>query len=117
YHRAKERRELRRIAARLREGKAQTPSKSGHTAEELADIHERTVRRDEIVERAYLELKRINRELDRVLAENDPEELERLEAFVDEIERAARENGPGSEAMRRYEHLRILGWFSQQHLS
>src|SRR5256885_9015262 len=42
FHRAKERRELRRAAARLREGNAQTPSKSGHTAEGTAAIPEPT---------------------------------------------------------------------------
>jgi len=114
-HQAKERRELRRSAERLRQGKSQPPEGTGCTAEELADIYERTVRRDEIVEREYREFIRLNHELGRVLAENGPEEREKLVAWVDEIERAARENGRDSEAGRRYEHLRILGWFSHQH--
>jgi hypothetical protein len=99
----------------LRNGKSQPPDGSGHTAEELADIRERTVRRDEIVEREYREIKRLTHEFGLVLAERDPEERKRLDELVEEIERAAKENGPDSKAWRRYQHLRIMGWFAHQH--
>lgn len=114
FHQAKERRELRRAAARLRAGQAE-PRHTDLTREELADIYERTARRDEIVERAYIDFKRIDREFGRVLEEKDPEERKKLDAFLDELERAARKDGLESRAGRRFEHLRVLGWFSGQH--
>src|SRR6185436_20146576 len=40
---------------------------------ELADIYDRTVERDEILEQALRDFKRITRELGCVLEENDPE--------------------------------------------
>jgi len=74
---AKLRCELRRGAARLRMGKAQPRYRNLHTAEELADIYERTVRRDEILEQGLEDLNRITRDLGRVLEETTPRSEER----------------------------------------
>ena len=49
---AEMRRQLRRDAKRLREQKAQPRYRNLHSAEELADIYERAVQRDEIHEKA-----------------------------------------------------------------
>jgi len=107
FLRAAERREFRRGAKRLRAGKAQ-PRNPNISAGELAEIYERTVQRDEIVEQTLREFERITFQLGDVLAENDPEERKTLDAAVDEIVRTAKENGPASEAGARYQHLQIL---------
>lgn len=111
FHPVKERREIRRAAARMRDA----PAHENLAAQVLAGICERTVRRDAIAERAYIQFKRLHRELGRVLEENDPEERKNLDAYVDEIRRRAMEDGPDSPSRLRYEHLRVLGWFSEQH--
>lgn len=101
YHDANERRKLRRAARR------------SHPLVRI--LCEWTVRRDEMTDRAYTDFKRIKRELDRILEENDPREIENFEAFLKELERAAIEAGPESRAGRRFEHFRVLGWFAEQH--
>jgi hypothetical protein len=113
FLRAAERREFRRSVKRLRTGKAQ-PLNPNIPAGELADIYERAVRRDEILEQSAREFERITVQLGDVLAEKDPEERKTLDAAIDEIERAAKENGPASEAAARYRHLQILAWIGRQ---
>ena len=110
---AKQRREFRRRAMRLRMGKTQPRYQNLHTAEELAGIYERTARRDEILEQAFKDFRQITLELG-VLEENDPEVGKTLDAVVAEIKQSAKENGPGSEAAQRFRYLRMLGWFGQQ---
>lgn len=56
---AKRRRTLRRDAARLRQGKVEPRYGNLHTADELADLYERTVQRDEMFERAVADFHRI----------------------------------------------------------
>lgn len=111
---AKLRREFRRGAERLRRRKAQPRYRNLHTSEELADIYERTVRRDEIIEQGRRDFKRITRDLGRVLEENDPEVGKAMETLIVEAERAAEEHGPGSEAAQRYRHLQMLAWLAQR---
>src|SRR5882762_10436137 len=55
------RRQLRRRAEMLRRGKAQPRYGNLHSAEQLADIYERTVRRDEMFERHMRDFKGISR--------------------------------------------------------
>lgn len=111
---AKVRRQLRRSAARLRAGKSQPRYLNLHSPEELAGVYERTVRRDEILEQAGEELRQITFELGRVLEENDPAVQETLDALVLELRRAAKEQGPGSEADERYRQLLLLGWLGRE---
>ena len=111
---AKVRRELRRSAARLRAGKTRPRYMNLHSPEELADVHERTVRRDEILEQAIEDFQQISFELGRVLEENDPAVRTTIDALVREAKRSAEEDGPGSEAAERYWHLLFLGWLGQQ---
>jgi hypothetical protein len=110
YAPAKLRRELRREAARLRQGKTEPRYKNLHTAEGLADIYERTVRRDEMVEQTRKELRRIDFQLRRLLEENGPEAITAIGAMAMETQRLADENGPGSEAAQRYRQLQFLAW-------
>ena len=111
---AKMRRELRRNAARLREGKAEPRYKNLHTAEELAAVYERTAQRDEMFEQGKRDLQRIARDLGRILEQNPPGLRKTMEAFVLEAKRSAEEQGPGSEAARRYRHVLGLAWLGYQ---
>ncbi len=107
------RHELRRRAERLRQGKAQPKYANLYTAEELADICERTVRRDEILEPALQDFRRISRELGRITKEN-PEVVNALGDRIVEAKRLAEESGPGSEAARRYQHMLLLASYGRQ---
>jgi hypothetical protein len=107
---AKGRRALRRDAKRLREGKAEPRYKNLHSAEELADLYERTAERDEIFERYVRDFKRIARDLDRLLREHPSEVQTAMVALVAETQRLAEEQGPGSEAAWRFENM--LGFAS-----
>ncbi|HYI11004.1 MAG TPA: hypothetical protein VEK57_18245 [Thermoanaerobaculia bacterium] len=111
---AKGRRQLRRSAARLRAGKSRPRYVNLHSSEELADVHERTARRDEILEQAVEEFRQITLELGRVMEENDPAVGAALDALVRDTKRAAEEAGPGSAAAERYQQLLLLGWFGGQ---
>jgi hypothetical protein len=111
---AKMRREFRRDAKRLRQRKSQPRYRNLHTAEELADIYERTVQRDEILEQGFGDFKRITRDLDRLLEENGPEVEKAIETFIIEAQRSAEEHGPGSEAAQRFLYLRFLAWIGQR---
>jgi hypothetical protein len=111
---AKKRRELRRAAKRLRGGTVEPRYKNLHSPEQLADIYERTVQRDEIFEQGRSDFQRITLELGRVLQENGPEVGTAIEALVLEAKRAAQEHGPGSEAAQRYRHLQFLAGFGAQ---
>ncbi|HKS23669.1 MAG TPA: hypothetical protein VJZ76_12780 [Thermoanaerobaculia bacterium] len=102
FQNAKVRRELRRRAARLRKGLIQPRYTNLHTAEELADMYERTARRDEILEEISKDIRRIWAELRPILDENDPEVARAIIEFLLEIERTAEANGAGSEADARY---------------
>ena len=106
------RRRFRRAARRLRQGKAQPRYRNLHTAEELADIYERTAQRDEILEQALKEFKRITRDLGRVLQEDGPEAGKAIDRFIMEAKRSAEEDGPGSEAAARYRQLQMLAWMA-----
>jgi hypothetical protein len=114
---AKLRRELRRGAERLRQRRAQPRYRNLHTSEELADIYERTVQRDEILEQGLRDFTRITRDLGRILEENDPEVGKAIETLIMEAKRSAEEHGPGSEAAQRYRQLQLLAWFGQQYHS
>ena len=111
---AKRRRELRRDAARLREGKAEPRYKNLHTARQLADLYERTAQRDELFEQSVRAFKRIAREIERIREENPTGLQKAMEAFVLEAQRSAEEQGPGSEAARRYRNVLRLAWLGSQ---
>ena len=85
-----------------------------HSADELADIYERTAQRDEILEQVQRDFKRITRDLGQLLQEKDPEFDHAMGRLIDEAARLAEEHGPGSEAALRYQLLQSLGWFGQQ---
>jgi ElaB/YqjD/DUF883 family membrane-anchored ribosome-binding protein len=111
---AKERRELRRLAMRLRQRKAQPRYRNLHTSDELADICERTVQRDDI-EQARADFLRITRDLERIVDENGAEVGEAVAELVMKAQRSAEELGPGSEAAERYRSLQFLSWLGDQY--
>jgi hypothetical protein len=111
----KRRRLLRRGAEQLRRGKAQPKYKNLFTAEQLADIYEQTIRRDEIHEQADAEFSRIGREIARVIEEDGPAVRKTFEAVYLETLQSARENGPDSEAAQRLHLLRSLVRIAQQY--
>jgi hypothetical protein len=104
----KRRRLLRRGAERLRRGEAQPKYRNLFTAEQLADIYQQTIRRDEIREQADAEFSRIGREIARIIQEDGPAVRKTFEAIYLETLRSARENGPDSEAAQRLHQLRSL---------
>jgi hypothetical protein len=107
-------RKSRRAARRLREQKAQPRYRNLHSAEELAGIYERTVRRDEIHEKASRDLQRISLEMKRIRKEKAPEVENAMVKLVHEAARSAEEYGPGSEAAQRFRLMQFLAWFGQQ---
>src|SRR3954453_13236514 len=111
----KRRRLLRRGAERLRRGEAQPQYKNLFTAEQLADIYQQTILRDEIREQADAEFLRIGREIARAIEEDGPTVRKTFEALYLETLRSARENGPGSEAAQRLRQLRSLVRFAQRY--
>jgi len=113
---ARHRRELRRRAARLRQQKVKPHYKNLHSAEELADIYERTAQLDEILEKGRRELQRLSLELKRIRNEKDPEVEKAMVLLVNEAARSAEEHGPGSEAARRFRLMQLLEWVGQQAL-
>src|SRR3954452_22385464 len=78
---AKLRRGFRRTAKRLRRRKAQPRYGNLHTSEELADVYERTVQRDEILEQGLRDLQRITEDLGRVLEETNPRSEKRWRRY------------------------------------
>src|SRR3954468_23257241 len=98
---ARDRRELRRGAARLRQQKVEPRYKNLHSAEELADLFERTAQRDEIVEKGRRDLQRIGLELKQIRSEKDPDVEKAMVTLVKEAARSAEEHGPRSEAAER----------------
>jgi hypothetical protein len=110
-----EKREFRRNARRLRERKAPPGRASAHTVEELADVFERTVRRDEIYEKARRDFNRISREIDRAHEENRAEVEKALKRLIAEARRSAEEAGPDSPAAERYRLLGLLCSLSERY--
>jgi hypothetical protein len=102
---AKMRREMRRGAGRLRRGQIRPRFTNLWNAQQLAEICERTVQRDEIRDQVTQEFLRKGEEMARLL-EEDPEEA-RLASFRFHLQarRLAEAHGPGSEAARRWGQL------------
>jgi hypothetical protein len=105
---AEKRREMRRNARRLRQQKAGPRYPNLYTAEELADIYERTAQRDEILETCFREFNRISPELGDLLEPKDPEVRDRIESYFREMKQAALEHGPDSEAAQRFRQIKFL---------
>ena len=108
------RRQLLRDAKRLRKQQVEPRYKNLHSAEELADLYERTARRDEIREQGQRDLQRILAEMKRVRKGKEAEVEKALETLLNESARTAIEHGPGSEADRRHRLLHYLWWFGGQ---
>jgi len=104
----KQRRLLRRGVERLRSGEAQPRYKNLFTAGQLADICERTIRRDEIHDQTRKEFLRIVREIGRAIREDSPAIRKAFASIFLETIRSAQEDGPGSEAAQRYRQLQSL---------
>lgn len=102
------RREFRRQARRLRERQPNVELVGAHTADELADVLERTVRRDEITEQARRDFNAISQEIDRAHEENRAEVEKALKRFTVETWLSAAEAGPGSAAAERFRLLGML---------
>ena len=113
---AKLRRECRRSAARLRQGQLQPRYVNLHSAEQLADIYERTARRDEILERVGRDLQRIALDLRRLIETNGDEVHQAIQAFADETRRLMERDGPGSEAAQRYRLMQFVAFSGRQSL-
>jgi hypothetical protein len=108
---AEKRRQLRRDAKRLRKQQTEPRYRNLHSAEELADLYERTARRDEIREQGQRDLHRISAELKRIRREKDAEVEKAVKTLLYESARSAIEHGPGSEADRRHRLLHYWWWF------
>jgi hypothetical protein len=115
FQQPNERRELRRLARRLRQRKAQPRYRNLHTSDELADICERTVQRDEILEQARADFQRITRDLERVVEENGADVREAVAELVMKAQRSAEEIGAGSDAAERYRCLQFLSWLGDSY--
>ena len=111
------RREYRRRAVRLRKGQAQPRYENLHTAEQLADIYERTIRRDEILEDVSRDLRRIGLDLKRIIETNGDEVGEAIQALIGETKKAVEQDGPDSDAAQRYRLMQFLGWSGRQYLT
>lgn len=105
---AEMRREYRRHAVRLRKRTVGPRYLNLHSAEKLAGIYERTVARDEILEKVEKDFRRISLELKQLRKEN-PEIEKAVVTLVEEAARLAEEHGPGSEAAERYRLLVSFG--------
>ena len=105
---AKMRRTLRRGAERLRRGVARPRYRNRFTAEPLADIYERTARRDEIRQQVQEEFFRTGREMARLIEEDREGTRNAVDAVFLTTLRLARAHGPGSEAAARYRQLQRL---------
>jgi len=110
----KGRRLLRRGAERLRRGEAQPKYKNLFNAEQLADIYEKTILRDETREQTVEEFTRIGLEFASAIEEDGPAVQKTIEAIYLETLRAARENGPDSEAAQRLRQVRSLVRIAKQ---
>jgi len=110
---AEMRREYRRHAVRLRRQKVGPRYLNLHSAEKLAGIYERTVARDEILEKVEKDFRRISLELKQLRKEN-PEIDKAVVALVEEAARLAEEHGPGSEAAERYRLLVSFGFAEKE---
>jgi len=111
----KQRRLLRRGAERLRSGEAQPRYKNLFTAEQLADIYQRTIRRDEVRDQTHAEFLRIGREIGRAIREDGPAVRKAFDAIFLETLRSAKEDGPGSEAAQRYRQLQALARLARRY--
>jgi hypothetical protein len=109
YTSVEERRELRRKAKRLRKGQLEPVHLNIHDAPQLADIYERTAKRDDAFDKARDEFRFAERELRRLSSEDDPEVDEAIAALVKQMAHEAYEGGPGSEAELRFRCLELLG--------
>src|ERR1700760_1655117 len=94
------RRQLIRDAKRLRKGQAEPRYRNLHDAEQLADLYERTARRDEIREQGQKDLQRISAQLKQSRKGHEAEVEKAMAAFYYESARTAIAHGPGSEADR-----------------
>jgi hypothetical protein len=111
---ANRRRVLRRDAKRLRQGKTEPRYKNLYTEEELADLYERTVQRDELLERYLEDFNRIGRELDRIREEHPAAFQTAMETFRPRGEAVGGGAGPRSEAARRFRHVQGVAWLAHQ---
>jgi hypothetical protein len=105
------RRQLLRDAKRLRKQQVEPRYKNLHSADELADLYERTARRDEIREQGQRDLHRISAELKGIRKGKEAEVEIAMATLLNESARTAIEHGPGSEADRRHRLLHYLWWF------
>jgi len=103
-----ERRELRRKAKRLRKGQLEPTYPNVNPAPQLADIYELTAQRDDVFDAERINFLTAQKELGKILEENDPEVQKALDENVDQIAREAQEGGPGSEAVHRFRCLQLL---------
>src|ERR1043166_5540347 len=69
FHNREERDQLRRKAKRLRKGQLRPPYVNVVSPSELADIYERTILRDEIIEKAHADVRRALEKLERLIEE------------------------------------------------
>jgi hypothetical protein len=108
------RREYRRKAARLRQGQLQPRYENLHTPEQLADIYERTIRRDEILEGVRRELHRVGLKLRRIIETNADEVHAAIHALIVATKQSMEKDGPGSDAARRYRLMQFMVWSGKQ---
>lgn len=109
YTSVEERREFRRNAKRLRKGQMIPVYENIHDGLQLADILERTVKRDDAFDKARDKFRAAERELRHLTEEDDPEVNNAIADLVTQMTREAIEGGPESEAAHRLGCLQLIG--------
>ncbi|HEX3535014.1 MAG TPA: hypothetical protein VHT23_12435, partial [Gemmatimonadaceae bacterium] len=108
FHNQQERDELRRLAKRLRKGQIHPHYGNILSGAELADIYERTILRDEIIEAAHKDLRRAIATLEKLIQEEGQAVNQTFYAMVRDAEEAALVLGPGSEGARRLRQMSFI---------
>ena len=108
FHSKAERRELKRAVLQLRRGQIVPEPGSPYTAEELADLYELVIRRDDIIDAARADFRKTELPLHRLAEEQGSVVGETFKMMYEETLEAATLHGPGSEEAQRLEMMQLL---------
>ena len=111
YLPGKERRLLRRRSDRLRKGEARPKNENLFSAEELAQRFDDTVAANELREKTGPAFERNFAEMGRLTHEDGPAAKQAIDDFFLDALTQKREQGPGSEAERRWNRLQFFVGF------
>ena len=109
------RRTARRSAVQLLKGQLVPSHPELHTREQLASYYRRAADRDEIVEKARLDLLRLGRELRQIVAEEGQAAVKTFNAIFNEAASGYTVYGPDSVPGRRYRRLMFFVSIGTEH--